>query len=379
MAGLYIHIPFCSEKCGYCAFYSVVGCENRIDMFLDALDKEAVARTHELSSPLSTIYIGGGTPSLLSPTQFEQLDRIIKQNFKIYPDKIEEYTIEVNPDNVDIPRIQAWRNAGVTRISMGVQSMIPQELQTIGRRHTALEASKVYQMLRASFSNISLDIIFGLPGQTMESWKETVHQIIDMYPEHISAYSLTFEERTRFSKMLKKGEITEIEESLSLDMFHWVCHRLAEAGYEHYEISNFARSGKRALHNSSYWNGSEYLGLGPGASSYDGYRTRKSNPPSLKEYIFFYTDGGENSDYVESEYLSRKELTEEYILTRLRTSEGIDLEQYGDLFGKEEAARITKVCRRIGDKWINCRDGVLRLTQDGFFISDEIIVSLLPD
>ena len=379
MAGLYIHVPFCSGKCGYCAFYSVVGCENRIDMFLDALDKEAVARTPELSSPLSTIYIGGGTPSLLSPTQFEQLDRIIKQNFKISPDKIVEYTIEVNPDNVDIPRIQAWRNAGVTRISMGVQSMIPQELQTIGRRHTALEASKVYQMLRASFSNISLDIIFGLPGQTMKSWKETVHQIIDMYPEHISAYSLTFEERTRFSKMLKNGEITEMEESLSLDMFRWVCHRLAEAGYEHYEISNFARSGKRALHNSSYWNGSEYLGLGPGASSYDGYRTRKSNPPSLKEYIFFYTDGDENSDYVESEYLSRKELTEEYILTRLRTSEGIDLEQYGDLFGKEEEARITKVCRRIGDQWINCRDGVLRLTEDGFFISDEIIVSLLPD
>ena len=126
MAGLYIHVPFCSGKCGYCAFYSVVGCENRIDMFLDALAKEAVVRTHELFSPLSTIYIGGGTPSLLSPTQFEQLDRIIKQNFKISPDKIVEYTIEVNPDNVDIPRIQAWRNAGVTRISMGVQSMIPQ-------------------------------------------------------------------------------------------------------------------------------------------------------------------------------------------------------------------------------------------------------------
>lgn len=379
MAGLYIHIPFCSRKCGYCAFYSVVGLDHNIDRFLKALELEAQSRVCELTEPITSIYIGGGTPSLLDPSSFERLNQIIEDNFPLRAPEIMEYTIEVNPDDVEDSRIQAWYNAGVNRISMGIQSLIIRELKIIGRRHTPDEAIRAFWKLRRFFSNISLDIIFGLPSQTMESWMQSVEAVVSLDPDHISAYSLTYEERTKFFRMLSAGEISATDENICGDMFDWLCQKMAKEGYEHYEISNFAIPGKRSLHNSSYWNGSPYLGLGPGAASYDGYRTRKSNPPILKTFLQYFTSPGETEPYVQTEILSKMEIIEEYIMTRLRTIEGIDLRHYNLLFGENETSRLINRAKRFGDEWVAMGENCVRLTEKGFFISDEIIVALLPD
>ena len=379
MAGLYIHIPFCSRKCGYCAFYSVVGLDHNIDRFLTALELEARSRVSELTEPLNSIYIGGGTPSLLDSSRFERLNQIIEDNFPLRATEMMEYTIEVNPDDVEDRRIQAWYNAGVNRVSMGIQSMITGELKIIGRRHTSDEAIRAFWKLRRFFSNISLDIIFGLPSQTMESWIQSVEAVVSLAPDHISAYSLTYEERTKFSRMLSAGEILATDENICGDMFDWLCQKMAKEGYEHYEISNFAIPSKRSLHNSSYWNGSPYLGLGPSAASYDGYRTRRSNPPTLKGFLQYFTSPGENESYVHTEILSKMEIVEEYIMTRLRTVEGIDMRHYNLLFGENETSRLIDRAKRFGNEWVAMEEGCLRLTEKGFFISDEIIVALLPD
>ncbi len=374
MSGIYIHIPFCRSKCGYCAFYSRVGAESSLKDFLVALEKEFSSRQHELISPVNTIYIGGGTPSLLPA---EAIMRIAAMLEPFFSEDLKEFTIEVNPDDVSDQKIGLWKSIGVNRVSMGVQSFVDRELSIIGRRHDSSQARRAVEKLTENFSNVSLDLIFGLPSQSYESWKYSVDSALGFKPQHISAYSLTFEERTRFSHLLRAGEIAEADEDLSENMFSYLNNRLADEGYLHYEISNFALPGFHSVHNSSYWKGIPYLGLGPGASSYDGRFTRRSNPGDLKKYVGHFKAGSGTPFYTE-ETLGIDELQEEYILTRLRTAKGISIDEFSSAFGAEAASRLAfEALKLVSSGNIVVGDGKIRLTEAGFLVSDSVIVSLL--
>lgn len=383
MSGIYIHIPFCRSKCGYCAFYSLVGREGIQRDYVNALGRELSARVAELSGPVETVYIGGGTPSLLRPDCFAELAAMVKERTGSLG-IIREFTIEVNPDDIGIAIADAWKSAGVNRVSMGVQSFSDDELKSIGRRHDAAAARMAYSVLRERFVNVSIDLMFGLPGQTLESWKRTVDEALSLRPEHLSAYSLMFEERSRFTEMLEDGAIEEAAEGLSSEMFRYLAEATSGAGYEHYEISNFALPGFRSVHNSSYWKGVPYLGLGPGASSYDGRRIRRTNPADLRLYLERF-GGSCTSDslcgYYLEEHLTDDELIEEYIMTRLRTIDGIGLEEYASRFGSKEAERLLDKSIRLSalnSGVLSVGTGNITLTENGFFVSDDIIVGLMP-
>ncbi len=380
---VYVHIPFCRRKCIYCDFFSVG--ERLADWpgLVDSLLREARIRADSFGSHTpgvpSSLYIGGGTPSLMP---VEELLRLSAGLSELFPDGPVEFTVEVNPDDVSEEKVAAWCAAGVNRVSMGVQSLMDTELKAICRRHTAVDAVKAYGLLRRSFRNISLDLIFGLPGQTSDSLRRTVDGFLDMAPEHISAYSLMYEERTALTRMRDRGTIGETAETDSVEMFAMVSDMLAGAGYEQYEISNYAREGFRSIHNSSYWKGLPYIGLGPGAHSYDGLRTRRANLPDLAAWR-----GGDETDFPFSEEtLTDDELREEYIMTRLRTREGIPLDEFGRKFGSVERDRLLRKAGRFMEGTVRrnpqplltlCDDGkFLSLTRAGIMVSDEVISSL---
>lgn len=390
MSGVYVHIPFCRRKCLYCDFYSLGERLADWPRFIDAITREASIRiqsaeflSHE--SPL-TLYIGGGTPSLIPPDDFQNLSSSL---LRIIGNPM-EFTLEVNPDDVNPEKVATWHKAGVNRISMGVQSLVDSELLAVGRRQSSLDAENAFRMLRKAFSNISLDLMFGLPGQSVKSLGRSLDGILDLEPEHISVYSLMYEERTALTRLRESGKIPEIPEEDSEAMFYLVNRILGKAGYERYEISNYSKPGFRSHHNSSYWNGSPYIGLGPAAHSYDGFRTRSANMPDIKSYLEYY--GRENASIAglkESiikqtenirslEILSDTELREEMIMTRLRTAEGLSIPEFSNRFGP----MATHYLLESAEKWISIgslvisSDKFLSLTDKGIMISDEIISSL---
>ena len=374
---VYVHVPFCRRKCIYCDFFSVVERLADWPALVGSLLAEARQRAGAFAgddSPYpSSLYIGGGTPSLIPADEFRCLAEGL---LALFPDGTEEFTIEVNPDDVSEEKVAVWSAAGVNRVSMGVQSLVDSELKTIGRRHTAVDAIRAFDRLRKSFGNISLDLIFGLPGQTCDSLRHTAEGFLDMSPEHISAYSLMYEEQTALTRMRDSGAIAEASEVDSVEMFSMVSGMLADAGYEQYEISNYARDGYRSIHNSAYWQGLPYLGLGPGAHSYDGLRTRRANRPDLKAW-----QGAESGFPYTEEILSDDELREEYIMTRLRTREGISLEDFARSFGASERARLLRQARQFtapagSEPLLSRTDSSLSLTKSGIMLSDEVISSL---
>lgn len=401
---VYVHVPFCRRKCIYCDFYSVGERLADWHSFIDKLLEEARERLPKLTgnsesttdiipigntkssgstesngnnepdnntgcafSEMPTLYIGGGTPSLMPADEFERLAAGL---LALMP-PVAEFTIEVNPDDVTEEKCEAWAHAGVTRVSMGVQSLLDSELHFIGRRHTADEAVKAFSILRRYFSNISLDLMFGLPGQTLESLQYTLSRFIELAPEHISAYSLMYEERSALTRMLNKGEIVENDEDISVKMFELINITLADAGYEQYEISNYALPGKRSIHNSRYWQSYPYIGLGPGAHSYDGNRMRQSNAPDVKGYI-------KGERIVNKEELREADILVEYVMTRLRTREGIDLQDFRERFGESNHRDLLKrsVSSELRGELIQT-DHSLHLSRKGIMISDEIILRLI--
>lgn len=391
MSGVYVHIPFCRRKCLYCDFYSIGERLADWPRIIDALTREASIRIQSAETLLSdsplTLYIGGGTPSLIPSDEFQNLTSSL---LNIIGTPI-EFTLEVNPDDVSPEKVAVWHKAGVNRISMGVQSLVDSELLAVGRRHSSRDAVKAFSMLREAFSNISLDLMFGLPGQSVESLGRSLDGIIDLDPEHISVYSLMYEERTALTRLRDSGKIPELPEEDSEAMFFLVNRRLGQAGYERYEISNYAKPGFRSHHNSSYWNGSPYIGLGPAAHSFDGLRTRSANISDVKKYLAFY--GGENpsisnmknssindddDDIRTVEILSDSELREEMIMTRLRTVEGLSIAEFSNSFGQNETHQLLK----SAEGWINTgflivkAGNMLSLSDKGIMISDEIISSL---
>lgn len=366
MAALYFHIPFCKKLCGYCDFLRSVKVQylpNVVEMMHRELDEQQGFLTDRA---IRTIYFGGGTPSLLHPSEIERLIEHSRQIFDC--SAVEEITIEVNPDDITDDYVSALRQTSVNRISMGIQSLNDECLQFMGRRHNAAGAvSAVNRLRRAGFDNISVDVIFGVPGFE-ESLESTLTEVLKLNVEHISAYHLTIEPATRFGKMLAKGDISQVSEQRSEDEFLTVHQRLTEAGFEHYEVSNFAKPSRRSRHNSSYWTGTQYLGIGPGAHSFNG-TTRRWCDQDVKEYCQAVEYG--------SETLSAIDRLNEYIMVSLRRVEGIDLETISSLWSREDAERIERAAEPFLESGWLVKDGAkIAVPADHFLVSDTIIGEL---
>ena len=313
MLSVYVHIPFCKSRCLYCDFFSTTQLDLR-EQYVQALIREAHSRLSTLDSQLSTIYFGGGTPSMLS---VEQIQRILSA---INPTNAIEITLEANPGDLTIDKLQALRAIGINRLSIGIQSFRDEELQLLGRRHNAQQAIEaVYLAQQAGFDNISIDLMYALPNQTLAGWQSNIRQALDLHVQHISCYCLTYEPHTRLTQLVESGKLTPADEDTENQMYDILCDKLAANGYEHYEVSNFALKNHHSRHNSAYWNDTPYIGLGAGAHSYDG-TTRRWNIDDLPAYINGLSNG---SQYWEEEHLTPDQKNMEYIMLGLRTSDGI--------------------------------------------------------
>lgn len=360
MAGLYVHIPFCKKRCLYCDFFSTTLLERR-EEYVAALLKEIAQRQYEASEPIQTVYIGGGTPSTLDASDIQAiLDTVGIAH-------AQEVTMEMNPGDVSAAYLQALRRTGINRLSIGIQSFQDELLQRIGRRHTAQQAIEAVRMAQeAGYDNISIDLMYALPAQTMAQWEADIAQALRLGVQHISSYGLMYEEGTAMTRMLEKGEIEAIDEDTENAMYDRLCERLKDAGFVHYEVSNFALPGYEAKHNSSYWDGTPYIGVGAGAHSYIG-RVRSWNPSDLDAYIRGISDG---TLVRESETLTDKDLYNERIMLGLRTNNGI-------------AELIPVQVRSVLDRKI--ADGLLKrnenrrivATQKGLHVLNRIIEDLI--
>lgn len=379
MAGVYVHIPFCRRKCFYCDFYSVGSRNAPWQGLCAALVNEAAARAKKWEAAAkarpcpATLYIGGGTPSLMPVDLFADLITGLRNALCL--GRLSEFTVELNPEDVCPQLVAALADAGVNRVSMGVQSFVDAELQFIGRRHSAERALEAFRLLSARFDNVSLDLMFGLPGQDLKSWQYSVDMAVNLHPAHLSAYSLMWEERTALSSMRRQGKVDECDQELSVRMFEALSSMLAEAGYVQYEISNYCLPGRESVHNSSYWSGAPYLGIGPGAHSYDGERTRRANPADVKAYIGHFC-GGEHTPFYTQEVLTDEELREEYIMTRLRRRRGIGLDDYARRFGPEAMSRLY-VRAKAQPGLLHIEDGRIVLSHEGIMRSDSAILALI--
>lgn len=372
MAGIYIHVPFCKSRCIYCGFFSTVSLGDR-DEYVEKICRELQSRKDYLKGEeVETIYFGGGTPSQLST---EQLKRILDAVLYIYNVREDaEITIEGNPDDLTLDFLKEVRSLGFNRLSMGVQTFDDERLKFLHRRHSAEQAMMAVENARkAGFGNMSIDLMFGFPNQTLDEWKQDVSRAVSLGVEHVSAYSLMYEEGTVLASKLDKGEIAEIDDEVSLQMYQYLVEALKEADYEHYEISNFAKPTYRSRHNSSYWHGVPYLGVGAGAHSFDG-SSRQYNVDSLKGYL-----GGEEQV---REELSEEEKYNEYIFTGLRTCDGIRLDDLLAKFGEwyydycmENAEKHILAGRLTLDGDEGCK--VLRLSSTGIFVSNDIMSDLM--
>ncbi len=401
MAGVYIHVPFCQSRCAYCDFYSTTLLAHH-EAYVEMVCRELRLRLHELQGePIRTIYFGGGTPSTLT---IEELRKILEASplplprrgdsdlseglniseanwknppFTVTPpwEGLGEATLEANPDDLTEEYVQGLRTLPINRISLGIQSFHDRTLRLVGRRHTAQEAIDAVRLLQqAGLTNISIDLIYGLPGETLDDWTYSLDQAIALGVKHISAYHLTYEEGTRLWRMQEQGLVAPIDEEQSVRSFELLREKLLTAGYEHYEISNFALPGYHSRHNSSYWQGIKYIGIGPGAHSYDG-SNRRWNLSNLTDYIA--TPQGEDVPH-EVEHLTTDERYDERIITELRTARGINLSQLKTDFGEHYHTH----CLRCAAPYLErgqliLEDNRLYLTPESIFISDAVMRDLL--
>lgn len=344
-----------------------------MDTFVNALCDEARMRKKEFPEPVKTIYFGGGTPSRLRQEHFEKVFETLHRHFSI--ESMAEITVEANPDDLSEAYVEMLSRLPVNRLSIGIQSFNDKELKFLSRRHSAQEAiDAVKRCQRYGFGNISIDLMYGLPGQNREIWDYNLTQAIALDVPHISSYHLIYEEKTRMYRLLQTGRIKPVGEEVSTDMFSLLIERLTAKGYIHYEISAFGKEGYFSLHNTSYWKNEKYLGLGPAAHSYDGDH-RSFNIPSLVRYIKSVESGILNR---ETELLSRAEKYNEMVLTGLRTMWGLDLTDLTTRFGDKFYQYCLENARKYLDRnLLKTEGGKLKLTRDGIFISDGIMSDLM--
>jgi oxygen-independent coproporphyrinogen-3 oxidase len=369
MAGIYIHIPFCKKLCFYCDFYHVVSTEDDSG-FINTLLKEATLRRDYLANEnVSTIYIGGGTPSVLS---IEKLDSILNHIYRLFNVTEDcEITIELNPDDIETSYLRGLKNLKINRISLGIQSWRDSDLKMLNRRHDSAQAVKALQeTLNSGFDNVTIDLIYGLPGMSLDEWGSNLDYSFSFGIKHLSAYHLTIEKGTVFAKMLEKGLISEIDENDSASQFNLLIEKAGSAGFIQYEISNFAKPGYFSIHNSNYWKQVNYLGLGPSAHSFNGY-SRQWNIRDLKGYIKAINSG---KAFFESEDLDTRTRFNEYMMTSLRTMWGIDLEYVERMFEKEGYDYVINLSGKFKNYGLMKQEQKsLVLTNQGKLISDNII------
>ena len=364
--GLYIHIPFCRTKCSYCNFYSVTSLTSIPD-FLEALGREMEMVLGEFG-PFDTVYIGGGTPSILSLNEMENLLARIRRNFALLSDV--EMTMEANPADLDLSLLQGLRNLGVNRLNIGIQSFDQKILNFLGRRHSSIEAISAIETARkAGFENIGLDLIYGVPGQDIRSWLDTLSQALAFDPEHLSCYQLTLESKTPLGKRYEQREFSLPGEELEYDFFIKTAESLEEAGYIHYEVSNFARDiALISRHNQKYWDHTPYLGLGPAAHSFSGYR-RWWNHRSVERYI---ADAKAGKKPIEgTEILTMEQLGLEALFLGLRTKKGVYLKEFVEQYGCDLAVEKRDVLDRLQEEGlVAINEGYLVPTRAGLAIAD---------
>jgi len=369
MAGIYFHIPFCKTRCSYCDFFSSTRLQYR-DKLVEALIKELVQRKPYLNdTTIRTLYFGGGTPSLLSP---EQIGLLVKEVKKVFPGhQLTEITVETNPDDLKDDYLRNLYHLGINRLSIGIQSFDTQILEEMNRRHNSLEAvNSVEKAQRTGFNNISIDLIYGWPGVGLPDWKKNLEQATQLNIQHISCYHLTYHEDTLLLKKLDEGIISEISEQESFQQYQVMVEFLEKRGFIQYEISNFALPGFESKHNSSYWDQSEFLGIGPSAHSFNRV-SRHWNLSNLEQYLKALESGQETG---QSETLTPKDKYNDLIITSLRTKKGISPDTVQKLFGRFYA----RYFKYSTEKFLN--SGLLRyegqnicLTQKGMFVSDMIM------
>ena len=375
MGGIYLHIPYCRTKCLYCDFYSGGIRIAQWTAYVDCLINEMTSRREELKETPETLYIGGGTPSLIPLRELTRLMSKLKDILNV--SEWEEFTLEVNPEDVNEDNVKKWRNSGVNRISIGIQSLINKELKVIGRRHTSQDAERAIKLLKSEFDNFSVDIINGLPYQTTDSYLYTLNKIIDFDPSHISTYTLMLEPGTALTRLSEEQRILLPREEETLKMMKDTTDLLEMAGYSRYEISNFSKPGFESIHNNNYWTGKPYIGLGPSAHSYDGEKTRRANPNDIKGYLKRFMTIQGNPFYSE-EHLTEDESREEMIMLRLRTKRGLDPEEFEKRFGQDAKKDLFQKSRNfILHGFMKEEKNRLAFTNEGFMVSDFILSSII--
>lgn len=370
MAGIYIHIPFCKQACHYCNFHFATSLRNKPELINALVEEIGLQKKYLDKEIVETIYFGGGTPSLLNIEDLILITAKLNNTFRVSKDA--EITLEANPDDITEEKLSDWKKAGINRLSIGVQSFFDEDLQWMNRAHNAQQAIGNLQLAIRQFGNLTIDLIYGTPALTNEKWKHNVDTIISMNIPHISCYALTVEPKTPLQKMIEQHKSENIDPDKQSEQFVLLMQWLEDAGYEHYEISNFAKPGQRSRHNSSYWQGKKYLGLGPSAHSFNG-TSRQWNIANNNIYIESIAKG---IVPFENEVLTTTQQLNEYIMTALRTMEGIKFETLSSRFNIPDQTMIDKAKRFTESNLIQIKDSSMILTRQGKLLADGIAAEL---
>ena len=371
MAGIYLHIPFCRKACHYCNFHFSTT-HSLLPQMIDAICAEMEIRKDYLNEPMNTIYFGGGTPSICSNDQLTQLFNQIKETFAINP--LAEITLEANPDDITLEKLLFWKSVGINRLSIGIQSFLEEDLKWMNRAHDATQALNCIVLAKqAGFNNISIDLIYGTPTLSDKQWEQNVKQAIALDIPHLSCYALTVEARTALDKMIQLKKTVDPDPEKQARHFELLMQWLEEAGYDHYEISNFAMKGSRSKHNSSYWQGEKYIGLGPSAHSFDGI-SRQWNMANNALYLQAITS---KNLLFEREELTSTQTLNEYIMTGLRTMEGLSFEVISNKWGKEKVVLLQNNSKEYKiNGYVLEEESGIRLSKKGKLLADGIAAEL---
>jgi oxygen-independent coproporphyrinogen-3 oxidase len=371
MAGIYLHIPFCKQACHYCNFHFSTTYQKYRSRLIDALVKQLVEESMQHTKTIDTIYFGGGTPSLLFEIELLEILSTIKKKFQVA--KQVEITLEANPDDITSEKSAMWFNAGVNRLSIGIQSFFQENLTSMNRAHSAEESLKAIDTVKkAGFKNYSVDLMFSLPDLTDEMWISNLNRIIELQVPHLSCYNLTIEEQTALSQLISKNKISPLSHDTSVRQFTITMDKLSAAGYQQYEISNYCLSGMQSKHNTAYWNQKDYTGIGPGAHSYLN-NERSSNVANNMTYIKEIENGTFKKQV---EFLTTENRFNEFILTRLRTKDGISLKELSSTFNIFFDECKLLIDSQIQKKTMILESGRVKLSRTGKFFADQIAMEL---
>ena len=373
-AGLYIHIPFCRSRCSYCDFATGIYQGELAARYVRALVEEISTARHA-GSRVDTIYFGGGTPSLLTPSQLDLILSALHRQFDI--ESGAEVTLEMNPGTVSRDQLRSFRESGVNRASFGAQTFDDAELAKLGRSHSSADTFKTFHELRAAgFDNVSFDLIAGLPGQTLDGWQRNIEQSLALQPEHLSFYLLEVHSGTPLADHIRRGLQPVPDEDLAAVMYEWMIERAAAAGYEHYEISNLCKPGFSSRHNTKYWTGAPYYGFGCSAHSFDGRARRWSNQRDVLRYIENLEQG--TSPVVEEQELTEADLRAEALFLGMRMMRGVDVREYSEMFGVDLRAEHRDELDRFREAGlVEFHGDLIRLTRNGALMSNEVFAAFV--